>query len=221
MHALGVRGIRLNTVSVGTPPPDKLRSVLKRAAAQCARQGWHLQIFALPAIIEAMAPTLSHLPVPIVFDHFGMVRPERIESQAVRSRHQGTRPPFRGRQSGAGRLGQRLAAHAAASRPSRGRSSGGSVSGHRYQRAPLPAARLVRAAPIATDPGRQSGAALWLRLAHGLAAATSRSLAITSAPTSFSPYSFQTGATASIHLARCAGVMAMISSRVTNGRCFG
>ena len=114
MHALGVRGIRLNTVSVGTPPLDKLRSELKRAAAQCARQGWHLQIFALPAIIEAMAPTLSHLPVPIVFDHFGMVRPERIESEAVRSRHRGARPPFRGRQSGAGRLGQRLAAHATA-----------------------------------------------------------------------------------------------------------
>ena len=84
MHALGVRGIRLNTVSSGTPSADVLSAQIRAAAEQCARQNWHLQIFAVPPIIEAVAPTLSQLPVPVVFDHFGMVRPEHGESEALR-----------------------------------------------------------------------------------------------------------------------------------------
>lgn len=84
MHALGVRGVRLNVVSGGAAPADSLDAQIERAARQCAPRGWHLQIFAEAALLEALAPMLATLPVPVVFDHFGLVRPGQAESPASR-----------------------------------------------------------------------------------------------------------------------------------------
>jgi predicted TIM-barrel fold metal-dependent hydrolase len=81
MHALGVR---LNVVSGGAAPADSLEAQIERAARQCASRGWHLQIFAEAALLEALAPMLAALPVPVVFDHFALVRPGQAESQASR-----------------------------------------------------------------------------------------------------------------------------------------
>ena len=84
MHALGVRGVRLNVVSGGAAPADTIEAQIERAARQCAPRGWHLQIFAEAALLEALAPMLAGLPVPVVFDHFGLVRPGQTESGASR-----------------------------------------------------------------------------------------------------------------------------------------
>jgi predicted TIM-barrel fold metal-dependent hydrolase len=84
MHALGVRGVRLNVVSGGAAPADSLEAQIERAARQCAPRGWHLQIFAEAALLEALAPMLAALPMPVVFDHFGLVRPGQTESPSAR-----------------------------------------------------------------------------------------------------------------------------------------
>jgi predicted TIM-barrel fold metal-dependent hydrolase len=85
MHALGVRGVRLNVVSGGAAPADSLEAQIERAARQCAPRDWHLQIFAEAALLEALAPVLAGLPVPVVFDHFALVRPGQTESRAART----------------------------------------------------------------------------------------------------------------------------------------
>jgi predicted TIM-barrel fold metal-dependent hydrolase len=85
MHALGVRGVRLNVVSGGAAPADSLEAQIKRAARQCAPRGWHLQLFAEAALLEALAPMLAKLPVPVVFDHFAMVRPGQAESESAQT----------------------------------------------------------------------------------------------------------------------------------------
>lgn len=67
----GVKGIRLNLVSNATPAPDAAIAELRRAALRCAPLGWHVQIFAQPALIAALAPTIASLEVPVVIDHMG------------------------------------------------------------------------------------------------------------------------------------------------------
>jgi predicted TIM-barrel fold metal-dependent hydrolase len=67
----GVRGIRLNLVSNATPAPEKAAAELRRAAERCAPLGWHVQIFAMPTLIEALAQDIANLPVPVVIDHMG------------------------------------------------------------------------------------------------------------------------------------------------------
>ena len=72
MARLGVRGVRLNLVSNATPAPDAAIAELQSAAARVARYGWHVQIFATPSLITALAPTIRALPVPVVIDHMGL-----------------------------------------------------------------------------------------------------------------------------------------------------
>jgi predicted TIM-barrel fold metal-dependent hydrolase len=71
LHAEGVRGIRLN-LSLGTTSSAAQLDLL---AARIAPLGWHLQLLAPPDTLAALAPRLSHLPVPLVFDHFGRIAP--------------------------------------------------------------------------------------------------------------------------------------------------
>jgi predicted TIM-barrel fold metal-dependent hydrolase len=82
MHALGVR---LNVVSGGAAPADSLEAQIERAARQCVPRGWHLQLFAEAALLEALAPILAALPVPVVFDHFALVRPGKPKAKHPRS----------------------------------------------------------------------------------------------------------------------------------------
>lgn len=71
MAALGVRGVRLNLVSNGEPDPGAAAAALQATAARVSRLGWHIQIFALPALIAGIAPVLRGLSVPVVIDHMG------------------------------------------------------------------------------------------------------------------------------------------------------
>ena len=72
-HTLGVRGVRLNLTSGGTPSLTTIRQHINSVLPICERNGWHLQFFLPAAVISAIAVDLSELPVPCVLDHFGLL----------------------------------------------------------------------------------------------------------------------------------------------------
>jgi len=77
MHALGVRGIRLNLATGGTNDPAIGRARLQSALERMNKRGWHVQMFTNLAMISAMKDLLAAAPVPVVFDHFGGAAPEK------------------------------------------------------------------------------------------------------------------------------------------------
>lgn len=75
LHRRGVRGLRVNIASSASRGIDVIRRDFEAAAALCARNGWHLQTFAATETLVALASTIETLPVPLVVDHFGLVKP--------------------------------------------------------------------------------------------------------------------------------------------------
>lgn len=73
MHARGVRGVRINLNTTGQNDPGRAVRELRMAAEKCARNDWHIQLFTTPQVLERIEDTLRTLPVPIVFDHFGLL----------------------------------------------------------------------------------------------------------------------------------------------------
>ena len=75
LDAAGFRGVRLNPKAVGARDTDALRSLIARTAARIAPLGWHIQLYAEPDQIAAIADTIRTAPAPIVLDHMGGARP--------------------------------------------------------------------------------------------------------------------------------------------------
>jgi predicted TIM-barrel fold metal-dependent hydrolase len=73
LHAAGVRGLRVNVESTGVRDPRAIEAALLRWAQRIAPLGWHLQVYAAPAALAAIADVLRDLAVPVVLDHFAMV----------------------------------------------------------------------------------------------------------------------------------------------------
>ena len=71
LHAVGVRGVRLN-LSLGVSGSVDL---LRPLAHRIAPLGWHLQLLMAPDMLVTQAKVLRQLPVPVVFDHFGRIAP--------------------------------------------------------------------------------------------------------------------------------------------------
>jgi predicted TIM-barrel fold metal-dependent hydrolase len=71
MHALGVRGARLNLESAGQHDPAVALASLRQLAARAAPLGWHLQTYTSLAVIAVLHDAILDLPVPLVIDHFG------------------------------------------------------------------------------------------------------------------------------------------------------
>lgn len=69
----GVRGIRFNLSLGVTSSADQILPL----AARIAPLGWHVQLLMAPDHLTAMAPALSDLPVPIVFDHMARIAPHQ------------------------------------------------------------------------------------------------------------------------------------------------
>ena len=70
MHALGVRGVRVNFVtpqSWGVTTAARLRSTANRVAPL----GWHVQVFMTAEQIVQMTDVLKALPTVVVIDHLG------------------------------------------------------------------------------------------------------------------------------------------------------
>ncbi len=75
MHALGVRGVRINVRPIEPQHPglaEALRPRIDRLATRLAELGWHLD-FLLPGwLTEQLLPVLRDLPVPFSIAHMGM-----------------------------------------------------------------------------------------------------------------------------------------------------
>ena len=69
LHTAGVRAVRLNVESGGNG--DAVRA-LRPLAERIAPLGWHLEIYAALPVIAGIAGSLADLPIPVVFDHFGV-----------------------------------------------------------------------------------------------------------------------------------------------------
>lgn len=69
MDAAGVRGIRFNLLQAGATPLDVLESLAKRIAAF----GWHVEVNASPAQIEANRSLWNRIPVNVSFDHLAHI----------------------------------------------------------------------------------------------------------------------------------------------------
>ena len=79
LHALGVRGVRLN-LSLGV---SGTADALEPLAARIAPLGWHLQLLMAPDLLASLAPVLRRLPVNLVFDHFGRLAPAQAGTHAA------------------------------------------------------------------------------------------------------------------------------------------
>ena len=78
LAARRVRGLRVNFVSPqswGTTTPTMLSTLADKVARHADCGGWHIQVFAHPEQIVALAPVLQGLPVPLVIDHLGRIDP--------------------------------------------------------------------------------------------------------------------------------------------------
>lgn len=67
MHAIGVRGLRLNVLFGGGVGLD----AMDRLAAKIAPLGWHLQLLLDARQLPELLPRIARLPVPVVIDHMG------------------------------------------------------------------------------------------------------------------------------------------------------
>jgi 2-pyrone-4,6-dicarboxylate lactonase len=72
LHAAGVRGLRLNLVTLGARHADNGLQSIAHYGRKLASLGWHLQVFASIVALESLAPVLRDCPVPVVIDHMGL-----------------------------------------------------------------------------------------------------------------------------------------------------
>jgi len=84
MHALGVRGVRINVSPIHAPQAGLAESMLPRIrqlAARCAEIGWHLD-FLLPGWLTLeLMPVLRALQLPFTLAHLGMnLAPDGVQA---------------------------------------------------------------------------------------------------------------------------------------------
>jgi predicted TIM-barrel fold metal-dependent hydrolase len=83
LNRRGVRGLRVNIATGGANSLDAIKDRLAAAAALGTRNGWHVQTFIPSDAIGPLEHTFRRLPVPVVIDHFGLIAPSGVESEAA------------------------------------------------------------------------------------------------------------------------------------------
>lgn len=78
LHAGGVRAIRFNLTLPAPVHLDDLPTLARRIAPL----GWHVQLNVPAGWLPGMAPMLTALPVPVVFDHYGHLPLGTAEAEA-------------------------------------------------------------------------------------------------------------------------------------------
>ncbi|MFC1886083.1 amidohydrolase family protein [Thermodesulfobacteriota bacterium] len=78
LDAVGVRGMR---ITPGNHPADidDVIATTTKLAKRFAPRGWHLQFVLQGHLRNEIFPLLADLPVNVVIDHLGLIRPERRE----------------------------------------------------------------------------------------------------------------------------------------------
>ncbi len=72
LHAAGVRGLRLNLVTLASRHAGNPARHVRAYEAMLAPLGWHLQVFADSATLVALEPVLARCAVNVVIDHMGL-----------------------------------------------------------------------------------------------------------------------------------------------------
>jgi predicted TIM-barrel fold metal-dependent hydrolase len=72
MHCAGVRGLRLNLVTLASRHAGDRARVVGDYERMLAPLGWHLQLFADAATVLALEPVLARCRVTVVIDHMGL-----------------------------------------------------------------------------------------------------------------------------------------------------
>jgi predicted TIM-barrel fold metal-dependent hydrolase len=72
LHELGVRGVRLNLVTLASRHGSDRAQAVRDYARLLAPLGWHLQIFADAPTIQSLETTLRRCGVTVVIDHMGL-----------------------------------------------------------------------------------------------------------------------------------------------------
>ncbi len=78
LSAAGVCGMRVGSVR----DMDQLEAIWGRIMSLATRfepHGWHLQLLLSGHMRDALLPRLVDVPVPVVIDHLGLFRPDRID----------------------------------------------------------------------------------------------------------------------------------------------
>ncbi|KAI5295531.1 hypothetical protein KEM52_001079 [Ascosphaera acerosa] len=71
-HELGVRGLRLNFVSIESiPTPEQLAEEIRRHAQIAERFDWVIQVYIPLHLFQHLTKVVANLPVRLVVDHFG------------------------------------------------------------------------------------------------------------------------------------------------------
>ena len=72
MHQAGVRGLRLNLVTLGSRHSGDRAQLIGDYERLLAPLGWHLQVFADAATLLSLEPVLGRCEVNVVIDHMGL-----------------------------------------------------------------------------------------------------------------------------------------------------
>ncbi len=72
LHAAGVRGVRLNLVTLASRHGGDRAQAVRDYERLLAPLGWHLQIFADARTLQALETTLRRCRVDVVIDHMGL-----------------------------------------------------------------------------------------------------------------------------------------------------
>jgi predicted TIM-barrel fold metal-dependent hydrolase len=71
MNEAGVRGIRLNLTTGGSPDPRTSHQRFQAAIERLRGRNWHIQVLTDLTMISALRDLVASSPIPVVFDHFG------------------------------------------------------------------------------------------------------------------------------------------------------
>jgi len=72
LHRAGVRGVRLNLVSVKGRYGDDPAGLIAAFAKRLKPRGWHLQLFCGNALVAELETVLAEAPLDVVVDHMGL-----------------------------------------------------------------------------------------------------------------------------------------------------
>lgn len=82
LHAIGVRGLRVNLQSHAGAALDQALNEVRGAVQLCLRHGWHLQMFVDRQTVMALKSEIMGLAVPVVFDHFAGLSLQGVDDKA-------------------------------------------------------------------------------------------------------------------------------------------
>ena len=86
MHAAGVRGVRLNLLTLAGRHLDDPSTLLQSYADLAAPLGWHVQLFASAATLLSVQDSIERCSVDVVIDHMGLPDPAAgIEQPSFRA----------------------------------------------------------------------------------------------------------------------------------------